>query len=80
MSFEIKDFKGSLFKNDKKTSEKSPDYTGKVKINGIIYYAAAWKETSSKGKEYMSLSFQLPKDKDTAAQESAQEPDEDLPF
>ena len=34
MPYEMKDMSGSLFREQEKKSEKSPDYTGKVKIEG----------------------------------------------
>jgi len=49
------DMKGVLFNAEKK-SEKHPDYTGNVVINGVEYRLAAWKRTSKKGQNYISLS------------------------
>jgi hypothetical protein len=48
--------RGVLFKNDKKTTDKHPDYTGKIDVNGTEFKLAAWIKTGGKGK-FMSLSI-----------------------
>lgn len=45
---------GVLFKNDKATNEKAPQYTGKINVNGTDYRLAAWVKEGKKGK-FMSL-------------------------
>ncbi len=35
--YEMKDGSFSLFKNDKKLTEKHPDYKGSIKINGVDF-------------------------------------------
>jgi uncharacterized protein (DUF736 family) len=45
---------GVLFKNEKKESDKHPDYTGKINVNGEEMKLAAWIKTGAKGK-FMSL-------------------------
>lgn len=56
MAYEQKPNSGSLFKNDRKTSEKHPDYTGTWKdANGKEWQLAAWVKDGSKGK-FFSLS------------------------
>ena len=52
--------RGVLFKNDRKDSEKHPDYKGNVNVNGVEFWLSAWIKESAKGK-FMSLSIQ-PKD------------------
>lgn len=43
MAYEQKPNSGSLFKNDKKTTDKHPDYTGTWKDeNGKMWSFAAW--------------------------------------
>lgn len=48
---------GALFRNDKKESEKHPDYKGSCEINGTEYWVSSWINESKKGKKYMSLKF-----------------------
>lgn len=56
MAFELKPNSGSLFKNDRKTSDKHPDYTGTWKdADGKEWQLAAWVKEGSKGK-FFSLS------------------------
>ncbi len=42
MVFVLKEGQGSLFKNEKK-SEKSPDYSGSLRIGGVDYRLAGWR-------------------------------------
>lgn len=37
--------------------EKSPDYGGKVKVDGKMYWVSGWKSIGQDGREYISLSF-----------------------
>ena len=51
---------GSLWHNENKKSEKSPDFLGSVTINGIRYSLSGWnkivqKEGQNKGKNFLSL-------------------------
>lgn len=57
---EKRDQSGVLFRNDRKESEKHPDYVGNCKVNGVELRLAAWIKTGAKGK-YMSLSFSEPR-------------------
>lgn len=56
--FEQRDFSGALFENSRKTTDKQPDYTGTVIIEGVEYWISAWDKTSAKGEDYLSLAFQ----------------------
>lgn len=59
MAFEQKPGQGSLFKNDKKTTEKHPDYTGNwTNANGDKCNVAAWLKTSKNGVKFMSLNIE----------------------
>lgn len=47
---------GALFKAEKK-SEKHPDYSGKINIDGTDHYLSAWIKESRAGNKFMSLSL-----------------------
>ena len=49
---------GALFKNNKMTSDKSPNMTGPLNIEGKEYRLAGWTKVSKAGDEYISLSVE----------------------
>lgn len=54
--YQQKDMEGVLFKNDKKESDKHPDYQGSMTVNGVKYNLGAWINTGKQsGKKFMSL-------------------------
>lgn len=74
---EQRELSGVLFKNDKKSEGKHPDYKGKAKIGGVEYWLASWIKDGANGK-FMSLAFTA---KDAPAEpESTPEDDDDIPF
>lgn len=48
--------KGILFREHSKKSDKHPDYTGSININGVDHWLSAWIKDGKKGK-FMSLSI-----------------------
>ena len=53
---EVKPNTGILFKNERKTEERHPDYTGTwVDERGQECYLDAWKNESKNGKAYLKL-------------------------
>lgn len=60
MAYEINEKSGSLFKNAEKRSDKSPDYSGNLKLAGKLYRVAGWIKASAKGDKYMSLAISEP--------------------
>ena len=57
MAYEQRDNTGSLFKNEKKTQDNHPDYTGSALVDGTPKRLAAWLKTAKSGKKYMSISI-----------------------
>ena len=55
--YETKDMTGSLFKNDKPKNEKSPPYTGRMKIEGKEYWMNAWVNEKKDGSKYFGFTF-----------------------
>lgn len=78
MAYEMKDNSGSLFREQDKKSEKSPDYTGKVKIDGKELRIAGWIKQSKSGDSYLSLAISEPRDGGNASRKPAA--DHDIPF
>ena len=80
---EKRDNTGVLFKNDRKESEKHPDYKGSLIVGGQDYWLSAWIK-EGKGGKFMGLALS-PKD---AEQEKPKPksagfddfPDSDIPF
>lgn len=56
MAYVPKEGSGSLFKNDRKTTETHPDYTGSIMVNGREHYLSAWVKEGKKGK-FFSVSI-----------------------
>lgn len=55
MAYELKEMQGSLFKNSKKTTELQPDYTGKLKVNGVELQLSAWVAKTKAGETYLNI-------------------------
>jgi len=56
MAYIPKEGSGSLFKNDRKTTENHPDYTGSIMVNNRECYLSAWVKEGKKGK-FFSVSI-----------------------
>jgi hypothetical protein len=74
---------GVLFKNEKKDTDKHPDYTGKINVDGTDYRLAAWVREGKSGK-FMSIKvseFTQKQDvKPTKKSAAIEDLDSDLPF
>jgi uncharacterized protein (DUF736 family) len=70
MAREQRNNDGALFKNDRKTAENHPDYTGSAVIEGVEYWVSAWVKTSQAGKKFFSMAYK-PKQEQGAAARSA---------
>ena len=47
---------GAIFPAREKKSEKHPDMTGSLNVNGVEYYVSAWTKVSKQGNKFLSLS------------------------
>ena len=76
---------GALFKNDKKETDRHPDYNGSCEVNGVEMWMSAWIKTSKAGKKFMSFSFNPKVEKAPTPQaasgiDGAFGEDDDIPF
>jgi hypothetical protein len=61
MAFQQKDMSGSLFKNDNKSADNSPNAKGTAMVGGKEYWVASWTKKDKNGNPWQSLAF-TPKD------------------
>jgi hypothetical protein len=64
--------RGVLFVNDRKQSDKHPDYKGSINVGGKEFWLSAWMKTGTKG-EFISLSVE-PKEEQAGASKPAGKP------
>jgi len=77
----------ALFKNDRPNSENSPQYTGKINVEGVEYYLNAWIKEGKKGKFFSGSAKRVDETAKKGLQEArkAIDPtqegfDDDIPF
>ena len=56
--------RASLWKNDRKTEDKHPDYKGSVNVEGVEYWMSGWINTAGPnskraGEKYISLRLEM---------------------
>ncbi len=57
MAYEMRPGSGSLFRNDKKTTDKHPNLKGKVMLpNGEVRWLSAWSKKTASGDTWLSIS------------------------
>ena len=77
---------GALFPAREKKSDRHPDMTGNLDVNGVEYYINAWTKVSKQGKKFLSLSINPKQQVAKQAVQKAQQvvaddfDDLDLPF
>lgn len=82
--------KASLWKNDRKTEDKHPDYKGSVNVEGVEYWMSGWINTAGPnskraGEKYISLRLEMKEGQQAkpAPQPQQAQPDpldDDIPF
>lgn len=77
------DNSGVLFRNNNKKTEKHPDYSGNITIDGVEYFLSAWIKEGAKGK-FFGLGVRKKEDfgkkPDEARKTPASFSDDDIPF
>ena len=71
--------RGSIWKNDKKETEKHPDFTGSLNVEGVEYWVSAWKRKPDANPKAPALSFSI-KAKEQQAPQAAPQADFDDPI
>lgn len=54
--------RGALFTNSRKKSDKHPDLTGNIDVDGKEYWLSAWRKVSNSGEKYLSISIRAKED------------------
>jgi hypothetical protein len=74
--------RGIISKNQNKTSDKHPDHSGSLNVDGVDYWLSGWIKEGKNGK-FLSLSVK-PKDQQKKAKPKKEEDlgdfDQDVPF
>lgn len=52
---------GILFKNDRKKTDKQPDWKGEMTFGGKKYELAAWEKKAKNGSTFLSVSMKEPR-------------------
>ncbi len=82
MAYGLRDMSGSLFRNDRKSNDKSPDYQGTVMINGVEMWINGWLKGGNNGR-FFSLAFKPKEQQQSKLQERKktfhEELDDELP-
>jgi hypothetical protein len=72
--------RGVLFKNDRKESDRHPEYKGSINVNGEEFWLSSWVKDGKNGK-FMSLSITPKNDQPVRQPVAASAADEtDVPF
>lgn len=77
MAYEQRDMQGSLFKNEKKESDKHPNAQGSCLIDGVEYWVSAWTKKDKNGNPWQSLAF---KRKEQQRGSAPAKSESDIPF
>ena len=71
MSYDNTD-QGAIWPNKDKKSDKHPDFTGRLNVNGVEYWVSAWKKKPDASPKAPSLKFNI-KRKDEADKEGLEQ-------
>ena len=72
--------RGAIWKNNKKETEKHPDFTGELNVDGVSYWVSAWKRKEGASDKAPALSFQIKLKEATQKQAAKPAAKKDGPF
>jgi len=73
--------KGALFVNKRRTTDRHPNLTGKIDIEGVEYWISAWtNHKKSDGEKYLSLNVTPVEEKPVQENTTKTIMDDDIPF
>lgn len=74
--------RGVLYRNENKSSDNHPDYSGSVNVGGVDFWLSAWvKESKKDSKKFFSLSVRPKTDVPKAAKPAkVADINDDIPF
>ena len=53
--------RGQIWPNDRKETDKHPDFSGSINVEGVEYWVSAWKRKPDANPKAPSLSFSIKK-------------------
>jgi hypothetical protein len=62
--------RGQIWKNDKKTTDTQPDFTGSLNVDGIEFWVSAWRRKEGAAPNSPALSFSVKMKDDTKKSQS----------
>jgi hypothetical protein len=80
MTYTNRDNSGALFKNADKQDDSSPDYSGRITIDGREYWLSAWIKEARDGPKFMSLACRPKEAKPARTYERRRDPNDDIGF
>lgn len=66
--------RGVLFKNDRKTKDTQPGYTGSLNVDGVEYFLDAWVKDGKSGKFFSVSVKRKDKQQDAPARQASSAP------
>lgn len=69
--------RGSIWKNEKKETEKHPDFTGSANVDGVEYWVSAWKRKEGANPKAPALSFSFKRKEEAKPKQSDDSPADD---
>lgn len=70
---------GVLFRNDRRTKETHPEYTGSLNVEGREYWLSAWVKEGD-GRKFFSLAVKPKEERAAASKPAREEMDDEIPF